>query len=56
MDPASKTTAGGFGDICYSKSGISENSYNESMGIADNGQLIGFRPLMGGFGRTSNNC
>lgn len=45
----------GFGDICYSQSGISENSYNESMSIADNGQLIGFRPLMGGFGRTSNN-
>lgn len=36
------------GDICYSQSGISQNSYNESMSIADNGQLIGFRPLMGG--------
>ena len=39
----------GLGDICYSSSGISENSCNESMSIADNGQLIGFRPLMGGF-------
>lgn len=36
------------GDICYSQSGISQNSYNESMSIADNEQLIGFRPLMGG--------
>jgi hypothetical protein len=36
------------GDICYSQSGISQNSYNESMSIADNKQLIGFRPLMGG--------
>ena len=40
----------GLGDICYSSSGISENSCNESMSVADNGQLIGFRPLMGGFG------
>lgn len=38
----------GLGDICYSQSGISQNSYNESMSIADNEQLIGFRPLMGG--------
>lgn len=38
----------GLGDICYSSSGISENSCSESMSIADNGQLIGFRPLMGG--------
>lgn len=36
------------GDICYNQSGISQNSYNESMSIAENGQLIGFRPLMGG--------
>lgn len=36
------------GDICYSQSGISQNSYNESMSIAENGQLLGFRPLMGG--------
>ncbi|MCY1281025.1 TIR domain protein [compost metagenome] len=38
----------GLGDICYSQSGISQNSCNESMSIADNEQLIGFRPLMGG--------
>ena len=36
------------GDICYSQSGISQNSYNESMSIAENGQVMGFRPLMGG--------
>ena len=36
------------GDIFYSQSGISQNSYNESMSIADNEQLLGFRPLMGG--------
>ena len=40
----------GLGDICYGSSGISENSCNESMSIADNGQLIGFRPLTGGGG------
>lgn len=38
----------GLGDICYSQSGISQNSCNESMSITDNEQLIGFRPLMGG--------
>ena len=38
----------GLGDICYSQDGISQNSCNESMSIADNDQLIGFRPLMGG--------
>lgn len=38
----------GLGDICFSQSGISQNSFNESMSIADNEQLIGFRPLMGG--------
>ena len=37
----------GLGDICYGSSGISENSCNESMSIAENSQLIGFRPLMG---------
>lgn len=39
----------GLGDICYSQSGISQNSCNDSMSITDNGQLIGFRSLMGGF-------
>ncbi len=37
----------GSGDICYSSSGISQNSYNESMSITDNGQLLGFQALMG---------
>lgn len=39
----------GLGDICYSQGGITHNSCNESMSVADNGQLIGFRALMGGF-------
>lgn len=43
-----RNARGMSGDICYSQSGISQNSYNESMSIAENGQLIGFRPLMGG--------
>lgn len=38
----------GLGDICYSQDGISQNSFNESMSIADNAQVLGFRPLMGG--------
>ena len=37
----------GLGDICYSQSGIAKNSCNESMTVDDNGQVIGFRPLMG---------
>lgn len=41
---------GGSGEIYYSANDITPNSYNESMSITDNGQLIGFRPLMGGFG------
>lgn len=40
----------GSGEIYYSANDITPNSYNESMSITDNGQLIGFRPLMGGFG------
>lgn len=40
----------GSGDIFYSSSGITENSYNESMSITDNGQLLGFRSLMGNSG------
>jgi hypothetical protein len=43
-----RSARGMGGDICYSQSGISQNSYNESMSIAENGQLLGFRPLMGG--------
>lgn len=44
----------GLGDICYSQSGISENSCNESMTIDDNGQVTGFRPLMGNYMMTGN--
>ncbi len=44
----------GLGDICYSQGGISKNSCNESMTIDDNGQVIGFRPLMGGHMMTGN--
>lgn len=39
----------GLGDICYSQSGISQNSYNECMTIADNGNILGYRSLMGGY-------
>ena len=38
----------GLGDICYSQSGISTNSCNDSMSIGDNGSMIGFKSLMGG--------
>lgn len=37
----------GLGDICYSQSGVTHNSFNESLSIADNGQTLGFRALMG---------
>ena len=37
----------GMGDICYSNSGISDNSYNESMSVSDDGSVIGFKTLMG---------
>nr|WP_113868867.1 toll/interleukin-1 receptor domain-containing protein [Brenneria salicis]NMN93046.1 TIR domain-containing protein [Brenneria salicis ATCC 15712 = DSM 30166]RBP58909.1 TIR domain-containing protein [Brenneria salicis ATCC 15712 = DSM 30166]RLM29400.1 molecular chaperone Tir [Brenneria salicis ATCC 15712 = DSM 30166] len=37
----------GLGDICYSQSGVTHNSCNESLSIADNGQTLGFRALMG---------
>ncbi|MDM3000244.1 MULTISPECIES: toll/interleukin-1 receptor domain-containing protein [unclassified Citrobacter] len=37
----------GFGDICYSQSGVTRNSCNESLSVADNGQTLGFRTLMG---------
>lgn len=40
----------GSGEIYYGTGGITHNSYNESMTITDNGQLLGFLPLMGGFG------
>ncbi|TDO13932.1 toll/interleukin-1 receptor domain-containing protein [Halomonas ventosae] len=44
----------GLGDICYSQGEISKNSCNESMTIDDNGQVIGFRPLMGSYIMTGN--
>lgn len=37
----------GFGDICYSQSGVTRNSCNESLSVVDNGQTLGFRTLMG---------
>lgn len=37
-----------FGDICYSQSGISTNSCNDSMTLEDDGTMLGFRSLMGG--------
>lgn len=43
----------GFGDICYSQSGVTHNSCNESLSVADNGQTLGFRALMGfGYGNA----
>lgn len=33
------------GDIFYSHSGITRSSYNESMNMADDGYLLGFKPL-----------
>jgi hypothetical protein len=48
------TRGTGLGDICYSQDGISQNSCNDSMSITDNGQLIGFRSLMGGFSMGSH--
>ncbi|WP_313124375.1 toll/interleukin-1 receptor domain-containing protein [Pseudescherichia sp.] len=37
----------GMGDICYSQNGVTHNSYNEILSISDNGQVLGFRTLMG---------
>ncbi|HBK4768283.1 TPA: toll/interleukin-1 receptor domain-containing protein [Yersinia enterocolitica] len=39
----------GMGDICYSQDNVVRNSINESLSLADNGQSLGFRALMGGF-------
>ncbi|PLR43306.1 toll/interleukin-1 receptor domain-containing protein [Chimaeribacter arupi] len=39
----------GMGDICYSQGNVVRNSINESLSLADNGQSLGFRALMGGF-------
>lgn len=43
----------GMGDICYSQDNVVRNSYNECLNLADNGQTLGFRALMGGF-RSGN--
>ncbi len=43
----------GFGDISYSQGGVTHNSCNESLSVADNGQTLGFRALMGlGYGNS----
>ena len=39
----------GMGDICYSQDNVVRNSINESLSLADNGQSLGFRALMGAF-------
>jgi hypothetical protein len=39
----------GMGDICYSQDSVVRNSINESLSLADNGQTLGFRALMGGY-------
>lgn len=44
----------GMGDIVYSQDGTIGNAYNESLTVGDNGQLLGFRPLMGIFGAGSS--
>lgn len=44
----------GMGDIVYSQDGTIGNAYNESLTIGDNGQILGFRPLMGIFGAGSS--
>ena len=37
-----------FGDICYSQSGISNNSCHDAVTLEDDGIMLGFRSLMGG--------
>lgn len=39
----------GMGDICYSQENVVRNSFNECLNLADNGQTLGFRALMGGY-------
>jgi len=38
----------GFGDICYSQSGVSTHSCNDAVTLVDNGTMLGFRSMMGG--------
>ena len=44
----------GKGDICYSQDNVVRNSFNECLNLADNGQTLGFRALMGGYGRRNS--
>lgn len=44
----------GMGDICYSQDNVVRNSINESLSLADNGQSLGFRALMGGFNSVNS--
>ena len=39
----------GMGDICYSQDNVVRNSFNECLNLTDNGQILGFRALMGGY-------
>lgn len=39
----------GLGDICFSESGLTGNSFNESLIVEDDGHILGYKPLMGGF-------
>ncbi|AXS81906.1 toll/interleukin-1 receptor domain-containing protein [Marinobacter sp. Arc7-DN-1] len=38
----------GFGDICYSQSGVSNTSCNDAVSLEDDGIMLGFRSMMGG--------
>lgn len=44
----------GMGAICFSHDAGVRNSYNESLGLADNGQTLGFRPMMAFTGNSRN--
>lgn len=44
----------GMGDICFSQDNVVRNSYNECLNLADNGQTLGFRALMGGYSRSNS--
>lgn len=45
----------GIGEgICFSQEGVNRNSYNECLTVDDNGQVLGFRPLMGINGASSS--
>lgn len=37
-----------LGEICYSQSGISTNSCNDAVTLEDDGNMLGFRSMMGG--------